>query len=200
MNRHWSIKSGWFAGLCERQRKSWKGYCQCIVMDTRGAYNRGANASESSVSAASGTGGAEDSGKKSALVLSLAGARTLQQIIQAPPSVCAPVLSSFMEQTQEQLVLCHTSCGKQSSHRAILTGPNDFNRAKQGIVDGLAGRLVDVAGSFWNICCSKCYAIARLQQKELWHRSCPRKRECFLEMHMAGMFCALPGRALRAEP
>ena len=33
-----------------------------------------ANASESSVSAASGTGGAEDSGKKSTLVLSLAGA------------------------------------------------------------------------------------------------------------------------------
>ena len=40
----------------------------------------------------------------------------------------------------------------------MLGGPDDFNRAKQGIVDGLAGRLVELSlDRFGTYVVQKCY-------------------------------------------
>ena len=82
-----------------------------------------------------------------------------------------------MEQTQEQLVLLATHpVGSRAVIEAILTAPNDFNRAKQGIVDGLAGRLVDVASDrFGTYVVQKCYSIARLQRKEAMAKELSKK-------------------------
>ena len=170
-------------------------------MDTRGAYNRECDSVRVVCISCQWHRRSRRQWEEIGASAESCGARTLQQIIQAPPSVCAPVLSSFMEQTQEQLVLLATHpVGSRAVIEAILTGPNDFNRAKQGIVDGLGGRLVDVASDrFGTYVVQKCYAIARLQRKEAMAQELSKKRECFLEMHMAGMFCALAGQSFTSR-
>ena len=131
-------------------------------------FEGGASSATAAAGVINGSSSSSSSSAGTTLVLSIAGARTLQQLFRAPPSVCAPVLSSFAAQTQEQLALLATHpVGSRAVLEAVLEGPDDFNRAKQGIVDGLAGKLVDVScDRFGTYVVQKCYGMARMKRKE----------------------------------
>jgi hypothetical protein len=122
----------------------------------------GGNTSESTSSSTTSTD------VSNGLCLNIAGARTIQQLILGSPSHNTAILSSFARQTTEQLVhLGLHPVGSRGVLEVLLTGPEDYDRAKQHLVDRLTGQWTKLSSDrFGTYVVQKCYEVARQQRRE----------------------------------
>ena len=124
------------------------------------------NSSSGGGAGAGVSGTVSDSG--SDLCLNIAGARTLQQLLLGSPKHNTAILSSFARQSASQLVhLGLHPVGSRGVLEVLLQGPDDYDRAKQHLVDRLMGQWTKLSTDrFGTYVVQKCYDVARMQRRE----------------------------------
>ena len=113
-------------------------------------------------------GGDSNSSSGNELCLNIAGARTIQQLFLGSPVHNVAILSSFAKQTATQLLhLGLHPVGSRGVLEVLLQGPDDFDRAKQHLVDRLMGQWTKLSTDrFGTYVVQKCYDVARMQRRE----------------------------------
>ena len=92
----------------------------------------------------------------------------MQQLFLGSSAHNVAILSSFARQTTKQLVhLGLHPVGSRGVLEVLLTGSDDYDRAKQHLVDRLTGQWTKLSTDrFGTYVVQKCYEVARQQRRE----------------------------------